>query len=144
MNHFSRTQTNSPRAWATSDRSGFVGNQENMKWQLQWAGTQLINLRILVYPDEYDEPQRQLGTIILPPDPVAIMNARPEQYAVDEYAGILFEMPNQNALPGGSTDGTGFAGRQVGRTNRQPATATWYAEDGRAISMEFSYYFDSP
>ncbi len=51
---------------------------------MQWAGTQLINTGKLVFDDEYDEPQRQLGTLILPPDPVSIMNARPERYAMDE------------------------------------------------------------
>ena len=55
-----------------------------MAYQYQWAGTRLINTRVLVYPDELDTPQRQLGSIILPPDPVPIMNARPEQYAIDE------------------------------------------------------------
>lgn len=53
-------------------------------WQYQWAGTGLINTRRLVYEFEYDEPQRQLGTIILPPDPSPIVNARPEQYSIDE------------------------------------------------------------
>lgn len=31
-----------------------------------------------------DVPQRQLGVLIIPPDPPPIMNARPEQYAIDE------------------------------------------------------------
>lgn len=56
-----------------------------MCWQYDWAGTKLINKRILVYADMLDEPQRQLGTIVLPPDPTPIMNARPENYAIDEY-----------------------------------------------------------
>lgn len=52
--------------------------------QKQWAGTQLVDLRILVYPDELDTPQRQLGTIFIPPDPLPIKNARPENYSIDE------------------------------------------------------------
>ena len=83
-----RVDPTSPRAWATSDRSGFVGNHENMQWQYEYAGTQLINKHILVYPDELDEPQRQLGTIILPPDPPPIMNARPEPYDIDETSTV--------------------------------------------------------
>lgn len=79
-----RTDASSPRAWATSDRSGFVGNHENMVFQFQWRGVELVNTRILVYEDELDVPQRQLGTVILPPDPPSIMNARPEQYYIDE------------------------------------------------------------
>ena len=56
-----------------------------MRWQWEWAGTGLVNKRILVHPDELDIPQRQLGTIFIPPDPLPILNARPEQYAIDEY-----------------------------------------------------------
>ncbi len=79
-----RVNPSSPRAWATDDRSGFVGNHENLCWQYEWAGNKLINTKILVFPDELDKPQRQLGTIIIPPDPPPIMNARPEQYDIDE------------------------------------------------------------
>jgi hypothetical protein len=79
-----RTNPRSPRAWATSDRSGFIGNHENLRYQFDWRGTRLENLRFLVYADEYDQPQRQLGTIILPPDPVSLLNARPEQYYYEE------------------------------------------------------------
>ncbi len=78
------TDPTSPEAWATDDRSGFVGNQKDLRWQYEWAGLKLVNTNMLVYPDMYDEPQRQLGTIILPPDPLPIMNARPEAYAIDE------------------------------------------------------------
>jgi hypothetical protein len=84
--HPKRTSTNvrSPRAWGTCDRSGFIANHEDLVWQFDWRGTQLENLRVLVAPDMLDKPQRQLGTIILPPDPVSILNARPEQYAYEE------------------------------------------------------------
>lgn len=73
-----------PRAWGTSDRDGLVGNHHKLKWQMDWAGVRIINKRILVWEDELDEPQRQLGVIILPPDPLPIINARPENYDIDE------------------------------------------------------------
>jgi hypothetical protein len=79
-----RVDPTKPQAWATSDRTGFIGNHVDLQWQYEWAGTQLINKRILVYSEEMDKPQRQLGTLILPPDPVPIINARPEQYDIDE------------------------------------------------------------
>lgn len=78
------TSARSPRAWATCDRCGFVTNHYKLSWQYDWRGTQLQNLRILVCEPCLDKPQRQLGTIILPPDPVSIINARPEQYYTDE------------------------------------------------------------
>ncbi len=62
-----------------------ISNHENMQWQWDWAGTSLINKRILVSVDELDVPQEQLRSIILPPDPPTVIDARPEQYAIDEY-----------------------------------------------------------
>ena len=146
-----RTDPRSPRAWATSDRNGMISNHENLCWQFEWAGTQLINKHILVSEDELDIPQRQLGTIIIPPDPVPIMNARPEQYYIDEYAGILFEIPRPKQLVGGYSDGVAPApvGWQQGRgTSVQPATAGIYAEGSTTgnttpLALEFGQYFNT-
>lgn len=74
----------SPRAWGTCDRCGFVTNLNKLSWQHEWAGLQLINKRILVCTPCHDTPQRQLGSIVLPPDPMPVMNARPENYRIDE------------------------------------------------------------
>ena len=95
----------SPRAWATDDRSGFIGNHENLRWQFDWAGTSLVNKRILVYEDELDKPQRQLGTVILPPDPPPIMNARPEPYAIDEVSSENYTA--ENGIDEYVTEGSG-------------------------------------
>jgi hypothetical protein len=56
-------------------------NHYRLRWQYDWRGTKLQNLRFLVCPDCYDEYQQSgQRTIILPADPVPIMNARPEHY----------------------------------------------------------------
>jgi len=73
-----------PRAWGTSDRNGMISNHHKLQWQQQWRGSRIMNTGILVGDDELDIPQRQLGILILPPDPRPIMNARPEQYTIDE------------------------------------------------------------
>lgn len=78
------TNPQSPRAWATCDRCGFITNHYKMRWQTQYAGLQLINIGLLVCSPCWDVPQPQLMTIILPPDPAPIFNARPENYVVDE------------------------------------------------------------
>ena len=44
----------------------------------------MINKRILVCDTCYDEPQEQLRAIVLPADPVPIINPRVEPYAWDE------------------------------------------------------------
>jgi hypothetical protein len=75
----------SPRGWATSDRNGHVSNLYKMKFQFEWRGSRLMNTRTLVSEDELDIPQRQLGTpALLGPDPPPLINARPEQYSMDE------------------------------------------------------------
>ncbi len=80
-----RTDSTSPRGWGTCARCNFVGNLEDFQWQLEFAGLKLYNTKILVCRYCLDEPQRQLGSVILPPDPPGLLNARPEAYPADEY-----------------------------------------------------------
>lgn len=68
-----------PHAFAICDRCGFLYNHVDLNWQFQWIGPQLQNLRILVCRTCMDDPQEQLRTIILPPDPLPIWNSRPPQ-----------------------------------------------------------------
>ena len=75
-----------------------ISNHENMVWQWDWAGTGLIRKNILISKDELDEPQRQLGTIILPVDPPPIMNARPEPYAIDEASPVNYVTENDGSF----------------------------------------------
>jgi len=82
---YSETDPDSPRAWGTCDRCGFIWNLHRLQWQYDYRGSQqLQNLRILVCPKCYDTPQPQLSPVILSPDPPPIFNARPEPYALDE------------------------------------------------------------
>ncbi len=75
----------SPRAFAVCDRCGRWYNHRDLVWQYEWAGTQLINIGALVCTDTcVDIPQIQLKTIILPPDPYPILNARVEPFTLDE------------------------------------------------------------
>jgi hypothetical protein len=74
----------SPRAWATCDRCGWITNHYKLGWQYQYAGTALINKQILVCQSCMDIPAPFMKTIIIPADPKPIMNARPEPYAIDQ------------------------------------------------------------
>ena len=115
--HPKRASTNpsNPAAWATSDRSGFVVNHKDMAWQREWAGNQIINKRILVHPSELDKLQEQFRSLVLPPDPVPIMNARPEPYSIDESGPVMTQL-TANALTGTQTlavqSVTGFSHNQ--------------------------------
>jgi hypothetical protein len=55
-----------------------------LEWQVQFAGPNLQNIRLLVCRQCYDTPQPQLKPRILPPDPVPVMNARPEYFYIDD------------------------------------------------------------
>lgn len=72
-------------------RSGFVTNLERMQFQLQYRGTGLINTEVLTFGKFLDQPQPQLQTIVLPPDPIGLPNARPEAYPSDEAWPRLLE-----------------------------------------------------
>lgn len=55
----------------------------------------MINLRLLVCNKCLDAPTDQLRTIVLPPDPPPVYNARPEAYTLDETDWIVTEGGNQ-------------------------------------------------
>jgi hypothetical protein len=59
-------------------------NLRDLRWQNQWQGNRLVNLRLLVCTRTcLDVPQIQLRTLILPPDPVPVLNPRPEMYSAE-------------------------------------------------------------
>lgn len=75
-----------PRAWAACDRCGFLYNHEKLQWQYQWVGVSLKNEYLLVCSGCLDVPQEQLRTVVYPPDPIPIMNARPMNYVSADNA----------------------------------------------------------
>lgn len=70
-----------PQAGAICDRCGRLFNHVDLQFQFDWRGVRLQNLRILVCSACLDTPQQQLRARILSPDPMPIMNARPEPFA---------------------------------------------------------------
>lgn len=79
-----RVSTRNPRAFGICDRCGFLFNHVNLQWQYDWAGASLINKRILVCDECLDTPQQQLRAIVVPADPVPILNPRVQDYATAE------------------------------------------------------------
>jgi hypothetical protein len=70
----------SPSAWGRCDRCGFIYNHKTLRFQFDYRGPQLQNLRFLVCEKCYDKPQAQLKPIMVSQDPVPIINARPDSY----------------------------------------------------------------
>jgi len=86
-----RVSSRRPEAQSVCDRCGLNYSLSDLQWQYQWQGMQLQNLRLLVCRTCLDVPQIQLKTIILPPDPLPVLNPRPENYdaEVPSYAQTL-------------------------------------------------------
>lgn len=74
-----------PVSFACCDRCGFWYQITDLQWQFQFAGPNLQNLRLLVCRHCLDIPQPQLKPRILPPDPMPTLNARPEQFLIDDF-----------------------------------------------------------
>jgi hypothetical protein len=74
---------NSPRAWAVCDDCGFLFNKEDLQFQYEWFGARTQNTNFLKCHRCLDELQEQLRVIVLPSDPVPVLNPRPERYSVD-------------------------------------------------------------
>jgi len=86
-----RVSPNNPSAFAVCDRCGAWNNHNQLHWQFQWSGPRLQNLKLLVCDRCLDVPQPQLKPRILSPDPVPIMNARPEFFDIDENTFLVTE-----------------------------------------------------
>jgi hypothetical protein len=97
-----------PRAFGVCDRCGQWVNHCNLQWQWDYRGNSLANLRILVCEICLDEPNPQLKPRIIGPDPLPIINARPETFFIDETdfrttQGNTTDPDTGIPVPGGDT-----------------------------------------
>lgn len=79
-----RTNPSGPRAHAICDRCGFRYNHMDLQWQFDWRGATLQNTRVLVCGRCNDDQQQQLRAIVIPADPVPIMNPRVQDFVTAE------------------------------------------------------------
>ena len=79
-----RTDPRNPQAHAICDRCGFRYNHVNLRWQFDWRGASLMNIRLLVCDTCYDNPQEQLRAIVVPADPIPINQPRIQDYETSE------------------------------------------------------------
>ncbi len=81
-----RVNSQDPSAFGQCDRCGRWFQQRELIWQTEWGGQKLYNTGVLVCTsgDCFDTPNEQLRTIILPPDPLPILNARVPNFAYEE------------------------------------------------------------
>ena len=131
-----RTSARSPQAHAICDRCGFRYNHVNLKWQFDWSGASLVNRRMLVCNSCYDEPQQQLRAIVIPADPMPIMNPRVEstveaetnyrttsgQGTVNQPTGIPVPGGDRRVTQNNDPRVTQQTGEPSGGLNQQPGT----------------------
>ena len=103
-----KVSARNPRAFGICDRCGFLYNHVNLQWQYDWAGASLINKRILVCDECNDVPQSQLRAIVVPADPVPILNPRIQDYNTSESDYRITQGNTTNTqtgipVPGGDT-----------------------------------------
>lgn len=85
-----RTSIVSPHAHAICDRCGFRYNRSDLQWQFDWRGPTMQNIRILVCQSCLDTPQEQQRAIVLPADPVPIVQPRVQDFvaASTDYSTV--------------------------------------------------------
>lgn len=76
-----------PEPWGICDRCGFRYLRSVLRWQYDWRGNQLQNLRLLVCAPCEDVPNEQQRPIIIGPDPVPVRDPRPDHYATQALGG---------------------------------------------------------
>lgn len=79
-----RVSARSPEAFGICDNCSFLYNLSELRWQLQWSGNKLVNLRQLVCRRCNDIPQTQLRAIVLPADPMPVLNPRVNNWQAAE------------------------------------------------------------
>lgn len=131
-----RTSSTSPQAHAICDRCGFRYNHVNLRWQYDWRGASLMNIKLLVCNTCYDEPQEQLRAIVVPADPVPIINPRIQDFAaaesntrvtsgqdtIDPVTGLPVPGGNTRITENDDTRVTQQTGEPSGGLNQRPGT----------------------
>ena len=76
-----------PQAQAVCDRCGFWYRRVDLHNQYEWRGAALMPTYIYVCDQCYDVPSEQLRAIVIPADPMPIVQPRVEPFLADEMQG---------------------------------------------------------
>lgn len=92
---------NNPQAQGQCDRCGFWFNLRDLQWQCEWGGTRIFNTRVLVCTGNncLDVVQEQLRSIVLPPDPYPVLNARVPDFAYEENTVMITQSADAKGPP---------------------------------------------
>lgn len=101
-----RTNPRAPQAKAVCDGCGEWRLHAELKPLMEYSGNALFWTGFLVCPRCLDKPQDQFRTPILPPDPVPIVNPRPEFFSLDrgQQGFTVFTIQPPILAAGGTPD----------------------------------------
>lgn len=99
-----RVDPQNPEGAGVCDRCGRWFNLRSLTYQYEWSGTHLYNTHILVCTERdcLDVPQEQFRTIILPPDPPPLLNARTPNFAYEENTSRITQFAGPMEPPQGA------------------------------------------
>jgi len=75
-----RANSMAPEAAGICDRCGAAYQHNQLRWQFEWRGSSLQNIRILVCARCEDTPQQQLMAFAVPADPIPIKDPRIQDF----------------------------------------------------------------
>lgn len=144
-----KTSATNPQAHAICDRCGFRYNHVNLRWQFDWRGTSLQNIKMLVCDPCYDEPQQQLRAIVVPADPVPIQNPRLQDFVTAETDYLTTSVPptidptTGIPVPGGdhviTQNGQNIVMQPVGVPTGYTGNAVMPLQNNRAYAQPIPY-----
>jgi hypothetical protein len=73
-----------PSAFAICERCGFQYNHRDLRWQTEFRGREVRRTGFLVCQTCFDLPNPTLKPVVLPADPVPILNPRREPHGPDK------------------------------------------------------------
>ncbi len=79
-----KVDPNHPSAFGVCDRCGFWDQLDNLRYQHEWRGPRLMNIRLRVCAKCMDVPNNWSRPIIYPPDPVPRLDPRPQNFQIPD------------------------------------------------------------
>lgn len=87
------TNPSAPEAFGVCDGCGFWFQLHTLKYQFEWQGTQLVNLKYRHCSKCMDTPNPQLKTRMPGPDPIPVRDPRPEFWSYPHSRQFLATEP---------------------------------------------------